>query len=416
MAAREGTMNATTLQERRDNAGGTVPPMDAGEPIEGPTKGRRRRIIIPVVIVVVLLGLIFGLRYLAFASRHVTTDDAQISGNITTISPRVKGQVTAVYVSDDQSVHRGAKLVTLDDRDYKVAVLQAQAAYDQAVSGQQAAKTAVPQQSAMTAAQTAQAQAGIDQTSSAVTNAQQRVASANSELSAARNRVSQAQAQWTAAKAAAVKAAQDLNRARTLTAAGAIPQSQLDQARAAYDSAVANQNAAAQGISVAQSAVSQAQNGITSAQAGVVQAQAQVQGSRAQLAQAQTGEQSTQIKSAQASVSGAQVKAAAAALANAKLQESYTVIQAPITGVVSKKSVNVGDTISAGQPLMAIADQQNIWITANLKETQISNVRVGQPVDIKVDAFRKRVFAGKVESLSAATGATRSGCSPATTR
>lgn len=351
----------------------------AAERVESaPATGKKRRIIVPVVVVIVLLALIFGVPRLLYAMHHVSTDDAQIQGNITTISPRVKGQVTAVYVDENQFVRKGAKLVQLDDRDYKVALQQAQAAYEQAVANLRAATTAVPQQSALTSAQTAQAQAGIDQSLSGVLNAQEKVATARSNLEAA--------------TANATKAQHDLTRARELASEGAISRSDLDAAQAAATDATAQRDAAAQSIVVAQ--------------AGLDQAQASVDASRAQLQQAQTGTQTTQIKSAQASVSAAQVQAAAAALANAKLQESYTLITSPIDGVVSKKSVNVGDTVQTGQPLMAIADQRHLWVLANLKETQIRNVRVGQPVDINVDAFPHVVFKGTVESLSPATGAT----------
>ncbi|SRR5579872_546541 len=347
-------------------------------PAQEPVTGRKRRIIIPIVIVLVAIGLFYGIRFLIYSAHHVSTDDAQIGGNITTISPKVKGQVVAVFVAENQFVHRGDKLVQLDDRDYKVALAQAQAAYDQAVANMKAAETAVPQQSTMTSAQEAQAQAGISQAASGVLTAQERLASARAD--------------YAAAQANAVKAEKDFERARMLTAEGAIARSQLDAAQAASVTAVANRDAAQQAIGGAQAAVDQAQ--------------AAVLGSRAQLDQAQTGAQTTQIKSAQAQVSAAQVKAAAAALANAKLQESYTTITAPVDGVISKKSVNVGDTISVGQPLMAIADQTHLWVDANLKETQIEKVRVGQPVAIKVDAYPHTTFAGKVASISAATGAT----------
>jgi membrane fusion protein (multidrug efflux system) len=346
--------------------------------IREPVTGRKRRVIVPILVVFVIVATIAGIFYGIYSAHHVRTDDAQIGGNITTISPKVKGQVLAVYVMENQPVHRGDKLVQLDDRDYKVALEQAQAAYDQAVANLQAANTAVPQQSVLTSAQTAQAQAGIAQAASGVLNAQERAASA--------------QADYVAAQANAVKAANDVMRARTLAAEGAIATQQLDAAQAAYVTAAANRDAAKQTIAAANAAIQQAQ--------------AQVVASRAQLEQAQTGNQTTQIKSAQAAVSAAQVQAAAAALANARLQESYTRINAPVDGVVSKKSVNIGDTVPVGQPLMAIADQTHLWVDANLKETQIENVRVGQPVTITVDAFPHQKFAGRVESLSAATGAT----------
>ena len=350
----------------------------AARPEAPAVAGRKRRIIIPVAAIIIVIGLIFGIRYWIYASHHVSTDDAQIQGNITTISPKVKGSVLAVYVVENQFVRKGQKLVRIDDRDFAIAVQQAQAAYDQAVSNMQAAVTAVPQTSALTAAQTAQAQAGISQSQSGVVNAQQKVATAQANLDAAR--------------ASAVKAQRDVQRARELASEGAISQSQLDAAQAAYATAIAQQDAASQNVIAARAAVDQSEAAVTASQA--------------MLQQALTGTQSTQIKSAQAAVSAAQVKAAAAALANAKLQESYTTIVAPIDGVVSKKSVNVGDMVQSGQPLMALADQTRLWVTANLKETQIRSVRVGDPTDISVDAFPHTAFKGSVESISPATGAT----------
>jgi membrane fusion protein, multidrug efflux system len=354
--------------------------------------GRRRRIIIAIVAAVLVIGLIVGIPYFIYASHHVSTDDAQISGDITNISPKVKGQVKAVYVEDDRFIHKGDKLVLLDDRDLKGAVDQATAAYAQAVANERAATIGVPQQAALTAAQTAQASAGVGQAQGGLQNAQAKYTSAQASVAAARS-------QLDAAQAALTKAALDEQRARTLVAQGAIAQSQWDAAKAAYDAARAARDAAAQGVREAQAAVAQAQ-------AGISQAQNQIAAGSAQLAQAETGVQTIQIKSAQAATGEAQVRAAKAALDLARLQLSYATITAPIDGVVSKKSVNVGDTVAAGQPLMAVADPHALWITANLKETQLTNVRAGQPVDIKVDAYPRLRLTGKVQNIAPATGAT----------
>jgi membrane fusion protein, multidrug efflux system len=359
---------------------------------EAPPQGRKRRIIIPIVVVVVVIGLIFGIRYLVYASNHVSTDDAQISGDITTVAPRVKGQVTNVYVSDNEFVHRGDRLVTLDPRDYQVSLQQSQAALAQAIASNSAAQTGVPLQSAVTAAQTAQAQAGVSQAGGQVQAMQ-------AQLLSARNKVTQAQAQVRSAAADAAKAQADQVRAQTLVSEGAISQSDYDNYHAAYIAAEANLSSAQQGVDVAM-------QGVNAAQAAVSQAIAGASASTAQLQQAETGSQQTTIKQAQAQTASAQVQAAEAALSQAKLQLSYTVVTAPIDGVVSKKSVSVGDNVTAGQPLMAIASAEDLYVIANLKETQITNVRVGQPVDISVDAYPKQHFTGKVGSLSPATGAT----------
>ena len=353
---------------------------------------RRRTVVIPVVGALVLIGLIIALRYFLFSAYHVSTDDAQINGNITTVSARVKGQITHVYVAENQSVRKGAILLKIDDRDFKAALEQARAAYLQAVGNQQAASISIPQQAAVTSAQTAQAEAGISQAASGLSTAQEKVAAAQQQAAAAA-------AQLDAANANYVKAQQDLSRAQTLYTEGAISRAQLD-------AAVANETAARAARDAAADNVRQASAGVAQARSGISAAHAQLQAGSAQLAQAQTGTQTTEIKSAQAQAATAQTKAAAAALETANLQYSYTTVIAPIDGVVTKKSVNVGDMVSASQPLIAIADQRQLWVTANLKETQLEKVRVGQRATIQVDAYPHEKFSGKVESISPATGAT----------
>ena len=341
-------------------------------------KPSRRRVVIPIIIGVAALILIIGIPYLIYASRHVSTDDAQVDGNITTIAPKVKGQVTDIFVHDNSTVHKGDILVKLDARDLKAAVDQAAATLAQAVASYRAAVIGVPQQAQLSTAQIAQANAGIGQGESGVTSAQAALMSA--------------QAQLKAAEANLVKAAKDEQRASQLVAQGAISQAEADATYSAYQSAISARDSAAQNVK--------------EAQAGVQRAEAQLAGNSAGLIQAQAESDTTQIKQAQAYTSAAQVKSAQAALDAAKLQLSYATIRAPIDGVVSKRSVNVGDFVNPGQALMAVVDPTDIWITSNLKETQLTNVRVGQPVSIKVDAYPREKFRGTVESVAPATGST----------
>ena len=391
-----------TTQERLES-----PPREAPDGvIKAETTGRKRRFLIPAAIVAAVIALIFGIRYLVYAANHVTTDDAQVGGDITTISARVKGQVLGVYVAENQRVHKGDKLLKIDPSDYVIAVDQAQAALAQAIAAQQAAEQGVPLQSAMTAAQTAQAQAGIAQAGGQTQAAEAAVSSAIAGVGVAQNKVASAIAQQAAANADAVKAQHDLQRAQQLVSEGAISRSDWDAAKAAYDTAIANQQAAAQNVDIARAGVDQAMQAARQAQGALAQAQAGIASGNAQLQQAQTGNQNTDIKAAQARTASAQVVAAKAALASAELQLSYTNVTAPVDGVVSKKSVDVGDTLAVGQPLMAVASTTGLYVDANLKETQITNVRVGQPCQVKVDAYPGHTFTGAVESLSPATGAT----------
>jgi membrane fusion protein (multidrug efflux system) len=370
------------------------------------TTGRKRRILIPLGIVAAIVLVIVGIRYLVFAAHHVTTDDAQIAGDITTIAPRVKGQVIAVPVKENQVVTNGTRLLVIDDRDFRAAVAQAQAALEQARGGAEAAALGVPLQNALTSAQTSQAEAGVSQAQGATEAASAKIGISQAGLRAARERVSVAQAQLAAADAALTKATSDRDRAQQLIGAGAISHQQHDEAVAAYQLALANDQAARVGVDVAHTGVQQATNDLAQAEAGAAQAGALVSASQAQLAQAQTGGQQSQIKQAQAVTGSAQVDAAQAVLDIARLQLSYTIITAPVDGVVSKKSVNVGDTVAIGQPVMAVASQTGLWVVANLKETQLTTVRAGQTVDIQVDAFPHQTFRGTVSSISPATGAT----------
>ena len=370
------------------------------------TAGRKRRILIPLGVIAALVLLIVGIRYLVYAAHHVTTDDAQIAGDITTIAPRVKGQIISVPVRENQIVTKGTRLLAIDDRDFRAAVAQAQAALDQARSGAQAAAIGVPLQSALTAAQTSQAEASVSQAVGATDAASAKVGTAQAGVRVAKERVAVAQAQLAAADAALTKARSDRDRSQQLVGSGAISKQQNDQAVAVYQAALANDQAARVGVDVAVTSVQQATNDLAQAEAGSTQAGAQVSASQAQLAQALTGGQQTQIKKAQAVTGSAQVNAAQAALDIARLQLSYTVITAPVDGVVSKKSVNVGDTVAVGQPVMAVASQTGLWVVANLKETQLTSVRAGQSVDINVDAYPHQTFKGTVSSISPATGAT----------
>ena len=338
----------------------------------------RRRVILPIIIGLLIVAIAIGVPYLIYAANHVSTDDAQIDGYLTTIAPRVKGQVIAVYVDDNQLVHKGDILIQLDDRDLRAAEQQAAAAYAQAIASHSAASISVPQQAALTSAQIDQANAGIGQGQSGIQTAQAALVAA--------------QAQLGAAQANLVKAQRDQERSRMLVANGAISQSQADATWAAYQAALAARNSADESV--------------RQAQAGVDRAQAQLQANAAELAQAQAGVDTTKIKQAQAQTSQAQAAAALANLAAAKLQLSYATIRAPIDGIVSKRSVNVGDYVASGQALMALVDEKNIWITANLKETQMTNVRIGQPVAIKIDAYPHEKFRGTVQSIAAATGST----------
>ena len=304
----------------------------------------------------------------------------------------------------------------------------AQAAIREAQQGVPAAEAAVAQAEAgvpAAIAKVAQAEAGIPQAQAKVTEAEAGIAAA--------------QAQLVQAQANLVKTQADYKRYESLQEEGAIARQQLDAARAAYDVARGQTTAAQQGIAQARARLAQAKEGVTEAQAGVAQAREGVKQAEAQVAQAKVGIASAEAKVAvaqegistaeaklaasqgglqqaqatgeQTKVSRSQYDAAKAAIAqseaavkDAQLQLSYTNITAPAAGQIGSKSVEVGQRVQPGTPLMAIVSK-DLWVIANFKETQLANMKPGQKVEIKLDAFGRRKFAGHLDSFSPASGA-----------
>ncbi len=310
------------------------------------------------VIVLIVAG-IFVWRYY---SVRESTDDAQVDGHITPISARVGGTVVKLNFRDNQNVQEGDILVQLDPRDYEVAVERAQAELADAQANASAARTNVPITNISTTSNLATAQAA--QTAS------------QREVEAARARLREAQANFE-------KVAKDLERMKTLVAKDEVSRQQYDAAVAADQSARATVDAATAAVATAESHVAQADAAVRSAQ---------------------TGPQQVRVTEAKAGSATAAVQKAQAALAQAELNLQYTTVRAPANGVVSKRSVEVGQVVQPGQPFAALVDLDNIYITANFKETQLRNMRPGQPVDIDVDAYG-HTLKGHVDSIGGATGA-----------
>jgi membrane fusion protein (multidrug efflux system) len=315
-----------------------------------------------VLLVLALLVVAAGIWvWRSFAVRE-STDDAQIDGYIYPVSARVSGTVRQVNYDNNMYVEKGAVLVELDPTDYQVAWQHAQADLADAEANAQAARTTVPITHTGTSSQLSGAQAAL--------------ATAHKEEQAARARVADAEAWYK-------KAASDLGRMQQLIAKDEISQQQYDAAVAAEQAAKATAEAAHANLAADQSRVAQAEAGVRSAR---------------------TAPQQVAVMRSRASAAEAAVARAKATLEQARLNLQYTTIRAPVAGVVSQRSVEVGQVIQAGQPLFGIVDLDNIWVTANFKETQLKNMRPGQTADIKVDAYG-RTYSGHVDSIGGATGA-----------
>jgi len=335
-----------------------------------PKKSRRGLIIIVLIVLVVVAGLFYW-----HSTYSEDTDDAQINGHLIQISSRINGTVIKVNVDENQYVDKGTVIAELDPADYQVAVENAEASLASAKANAIAAGVNVPITSINTGSTLRSA--GAD-----VSGAQASVQQAQSQVLAAHAKVLQAQANN-------LKANQDLERYKPLVAKDVISKQQYDAAVANADAtkadvadAIASEEAAKQGVLVANEKESQ---------------------SRASYKSAETGPQQVKAQHARAEQAEAQVQSAQAQLDQAKLNLSYTKIVAPANGIITRKSLELNQNISPGQNLLTLVSLDDLWVTANFKETQLRHINAGQSVEISVDATGHK-YHGKVTQIGGATG------------
>ena len=355
------------------------------------TRGGAKRVIVRTIGVLVLVGLAVG-GFLLWKQlqKFESTDDAQVDGEIYTISPRVAGQVVEALVEDEMFVKAGAVLVKLDPKDFEVAVVKAKADLADAIANLESSRTDVPITSVTTASTLANARSGRTDAVAAVSAAEQ-------QLGAARARLATAQANVRVAEANSAKAALDVTRYKMLVEKDEISKQQ-------YDQAIAGAEAARATLDAQKAQVNEAQQNISAAEESVAQVQARVLQADASIESASTGPQQVKVREAKVLSSQAKVEEQKALLAQAELNLQYTTIVAPVTGIVAKKTVEIGNNVAPGQQLMAIVPIEGIWVTANFKETQLRDMHIGQPVQIKVDAYG-REYNGKVLRMAGASGA-----------
>ena len=341
-------------------------------------------------VVLVAVVLIAGFLWLRSRGKE-TTDDAQVDGHITQIAPRVGGTITTVHVTNNQAVKAGQVLAEIDPRDYQNALDRVRAELADAVATAAAARTGVPIAQVET-------RSGVSTASGGVQQAEAAVAGAEREIQVAQANLVVAQARLREKEATATRSARDVERLRGLVEKDEISQQQFDAAVAAADSAKAAADAA-------RSEVTAAQGGIPVAEQRAAAARGAAAQSRAGLATAQTAPQQLQVTEARATSADARVRQAESAVKQAELNLEYTTIKAPTAGVVSRKSMEPGQVIQPGQPLLALVDLDDVWVTANFKESQLAKMRPGQKATIDVDALGGKEFRGHIDSIAAATGA-----------
>ncbi len=342
--------------------------------------------------VLVVLAVVAGVGIWLWRTRgQESTDDAQVDAHVTPIAARVGGTVLHVPVVDNQIVDAGATLVEIDPRDYQVSVDKARADLADAVAAAAAAQSNVPITSTTASSNVTTAQGSVEQAHAAADAAQQ-------EVEASRARLTTAQAKAREAAANAAKTARDVERLRGLLAKDEVSQQQFDAVSAQAEA----QRAAADS---AKSQIGEAETGIRVAESRLVQAKAVETQMRSSLRGAETEPEQMAATKARAASAEARVQQSKALLSQAELNLEYTTLKAPARGIVSKKSVNPGQVVQPDQPLLAIVEASETWITANYKETQLANIRAGQRAVVDVDALGGKSFEGHVDSIAAATGA-----------
>lgn len=331
------------------------------------------RIGVVIAIIVLVIAGFFAYRY--FTS-YESTDDAEVDGHINSVSARITGHVTKLNVDDNQYVTAGTVLVEIDPADYQVAYEKAKADFEDAQAAATAAGVNVPITDINTTSQVSSTDADVN--------------SARAGIQVAEQQFQAAKAQLQEAEANNVKAQNDLVRYKQLVDKQEISQQQYDQATAAA-------KASAAAVEAARASADAAQQEVTQAQGKLVQA-------RASSAYARTAPKQMQITRARATSALALAQQKKADLDQAALNLQYTKIIAPVNGVVSDRTVEVGQNVAPGQELMKVINLDDIWITANFKETQLRQMKVGQRVTVEVDA-NGRTYNGKVDSVAGASGA-----------
>ncbi|MEA2236709.1 MAG: rane fusion protein multidrug efflux system [Thermoanaerobaculia bacterium] len=359
------TTNGTTA--------GAMPEIAEHEPAIASSKAKRMYLILGGAVLLLLIG--YGI-YAFVSAGKATTDDAQVAADIVPVAARVAGQVTTVYITENQPVHAGQPIADLDPSDAQVKVAQAEGdlATAQAQAADADARTAVTSASAR----------------GALTSAQGALQSSRESVDSSAGSIAEAHAAVTRATANAQKARLDFQRAEELGGKGDISKAQVDAARAAHEAADAD-------LAQARARLSQSENARQAAQANVQTAQGRVQ-------QSAPVQEQISAAQAQARLAHARIASAEAVLRAAQLNLSYTKILAPRDGIASKLAVHPGSYVTAGMPVVQVVPKTT-YILANFKETQMADMHPGQRASIRIDALGRRDFEGKVESLSGGTGA-----------
>jgi len=355
---------------------------------KSPRQSGRIRIIIPLILVVLIGGAFWAWRHY---SGSETTDDAQVDNHVYAVNARVGGTLVAVNVHENQIVQAGEVLIQIDDRDFRNALSKAESDLGVAEAGYREAKAGLPVTSSETGGRISRSEASLVQAKTAVEAAQKDFEVAQARLNLATARSGEVQAAY-------AKSVKDLDRMKALVAKDEVSQQQYDAAVTAFDTARA-------AVDSSKATILEAQSNMASAQARVAQARSGIGVAESDLETSKSAPQEVAVTQAKIDTAAARVAQARAAVELVRTNIEYAVVRAPVAGMVTRKSAENGQVVQPGQALLAVVPLKEVWVTANFKETQLDDIRLGQPAEIRVDAYGGVVFKAHVDSISAATGA-----------
>jgi membrane fusion protein, multidrug efflux system len=366
---------------------------DPGSPTpkqKTPFLNPRKLIFFSLLGIGVITLAIFIYRWWRYAQTHQETENAYISGHVVPVTARISGTVKQVLVDDNQSITQGSLLLKLDPSDLQVSLQQDQEALEIARRQSEVAKINIDVVSTTAKGQRTVAQGNIGAADANIETAQASLAEEQAGVSAKDAILAQTEANLT-------KAQLDYQRYNHLYKGGAVSRQQLESIKATYQALVAQRNSNREQIRQAQAAVAQAQKKLDSAQANK-------ESSKGNLQQANATGKQTQASRGQYQAALAAIAQAQSKVKNSQLQVGYTIIKSPVAGKIGNKTVEIGQRVQPGQTLLSVVQEQP-WIIANFKETQLGKMQPGQKAEIKIDAFPNHTFKGRVKSLSPASGA-----------
>lgn len=369
---------------------------------------KKRTVFTFILTIVAILGGFKLWSYISYSQTHIDTDNAYIIGHIVPVNAKVAGHVEKIFFEDNKWVKEGDVLVTLEKQDFQVKVNQAKANLETAKQELSAIKSSYDLQKNLSQIEISQAKMGLTQSVSKRAQVDQTEIENQSNVDSVKAQVSSAIADLKVVELQKKQDAENYHRNQDLNKQGAINKQSLEDSKTKLDISNSRVVSAKQKISQLQELVRSSNQKVVGIKNTKVQSSQDVNLSQENVKKAIVNANTIKLKYDQIKAQEARVKQSEAALSEANIKLSYTTIKSSVSGLISKRNVEIGQTISENQSLLSIIPLKNrkdLWIIANLKETQLKGIKIGENVEIKVDAYPDLSIEGKVDSIGGGTGA-----------